>query len=52
MIILEREPSKKRQRTDTNKDAKMIRNDNFTRGIYGRGGYNAARGLILREIAT
>ena len=28
----EREPSKKKQRTDINKDAKMIRNDNFTRG--------------------
>jgi hypothetical protein len=30
-ITLEREPSKKKQRTDTNKDAKRIRSDNFTR---------------------
>ena len=27
----EREPSKKKQRTDTKKDAKKIRSDNFTR---------------------
>ena len=27
----EREPSKKKQRTDTKKDAKRIKNDNFTR---------------------
>jgi hypothetical protein len=30
-ITLEREPSKKKQRTDTKKDAKRIKNDNFTR---------------------
>ena len=29
---LEREPSKKKQRTDTKKDAKRIKGDNFTRG--------------------
>ena len=28
---LEREPSKKKQRTDTKKDTKKIKNDNFTR---------------------
>ena len=31
-IILESEPSKKKQRTDTKKDAKRIKSDNFTRG--------------------
>ena len=31
-ITLEREPSKKKQRTDTKKDAKRIKSDNFTRG--------------------
>ena len=30
-ITLEREPSKKKQRTDTKKDAKRIKSDNFTR---------------------
>ena len=30
-ITLEREPSKKKQRTDTKKDAKRIMSDNFTR---------------------
>ena len=30
-IILERKPSKKKQRTDTKKDAKRIKSDNFTR---------------------
>ena len=30
-ITLEREPSKKRQRTNTKKDAKRIKSDNFTR---------------------
>ena len=30
-ITLEKEPSKKKQRTDTNKDAKKIKSDNFTR---------------------
>ena len=30
-INLEREPSKKKQRTDTKKDAKRIKSDNFTR---------------------
>jgi hypothetical protein len=30
-ITLERKPSKKKQRTDTKKDAKMIKSDNFTR---------------------
>ena len=29
---LEREPSKKKQRTDTKKDAKRIKSDNLTRG--------------------
>ena len=28
----EREPSKKKQRTDTKKDSKRIKSDNFTRG--------------------
>ena len=31
-ITLEREQSKKKQRTDTKKDAKRIKSDNFTRG--------------------
>ena len=31
-ITLERDPSKKKQRTDTKKDAKRIKSDNFTRG--------------------
>jgi len=31
-ITLERERSKKKQRTDTKKDAKRIKSDNFTRG--------------------
>ena len=31
-ITLEREPSKKKQRIDTQKDAKRIKSDNFTRG--------------------
>ena len=31
-ITLEREPSKKKQRTYTKKDAKSIKSDNFTRG--------------------
>ena len=31
MIIIEREPSKKKQRTYTKKDAKRIKSDNFTR---------------------
>ena len=31
MITLERESSKKKQRTDTKKDKKMIKSDNFTR---------------------
>jgi hypothetical protein len=30
-ISLEREPSKKKQITDTKKDAKRIKSDNFTR---------------------
>ena len=30
-ITLGRKPSKKKQRTDTKKDAKMIKSDNFTR---------------------
>ena len=30
-ITLKREPSKKKQKTDTKKDAKMIKSDNFTR---------------------
>ena len=30
-ITLERTPSKKKQRTDTKKDAKRIKIDNFTR---------------------
>ena len=30
-INLERKPSKKKQRTDTKKDAKWIKSDNFTR---------------------
>jgi hypothetical protein len=30
-ITLERKPSKKKQRTDTKKDAKRIKSDNFTR---------------------
>ena len=30
-ITLEREPSKKKQRTDTKKDPKRIKSDNFTR---------------------
>ena len=30
-MTLEREPSKKKQRTDTKKDAKRIKSDNFTR---------------------
>ena len=30
-ITLEREASKKKQRTDTKKDAKRIKSDNFTR---------------------
>ena len=30
-ITLEREPSKKKQTTDTKKDAKRIKSDNFTR---------------------
>ena len=29
-ITLERKPSKKKQRTDTKKDAKRIKSDNFT----------------------
>ena len=29
--MLKRDPSKKKQRTDTKKDAKRIRSDNFTR---------------------
>ena len=31
-ITLAREPLKKKQRTDTKKDAKRIKSDNFTRG--------------------
>jgi hypothetical protein len=31
VITLKREPSKKKQRTDTKKDAKRIKIDNFTR---------------------
>ena len=31
-ITLKREQSKKNQRTDTKKDAKRIKSDNFTRG--------------------
>ena len=31
VITLEKEPSKKKQRTDTKKDAKRIKSDNFTR---------------------
>ena len=31
-ITLEREPSQKKQRTDTKKDAKGIKSENFTRG--------------------
>ena len=31
-ITLERKPSKKKQRTDTKNDAKMIKSDNFTWG--------------------
>ena len=31
-ITLEREPPKKKQRTDTKKDLKRIKNNNFTRG--------------------
>ena len=30
MVTLEREPSKKKQRSDTKKDAKRIKIDNFT----------------------
>ena len=30
-ITLERKPSKKKQRTDTKKDAKGIKSDNFTK---------------------
>ena len=30
-ITLDRKPSKKKQRTDTKKDAKKIKSDNFTR---------------------
>jgi hypothetical protein len=30
-ITFEREPSKKKQRTNNKKDAKMIKSDNFTR---------------------
>ena len=30
-ITLEKEPSKKKQRTDTKKDAKRIKSDKFTR---------------------
>ena len=30
MITLERNPSKKKKRTDTKKDAKRIKSDNFT----------------------
>ena len=30
-ITLERKPSKKEQRTDTKKDARRIKNDNFKR---------------------
>jgi len=30
-ITLEREPSKEKHRTDTKKDAKRIKSDNFTR---------------------
>jgi hypothetical protein len=30
-ITLERKPSKKKQKTDTKKDAKSIKSDNFTR---------------------
>ena len=29
-MTLEREPSKKKHRTDTNKDANKIKSDNFT----------------------
>ena len=32
-MTLERKPSKKKQRTDTKKDAKRIKSDNFTRAI-------------------
>ena len=31
-MTLEREPSKKKKRTDTKKDAKRIKSDNFARG--------------------
>ena len=31
-ITLERKPSKKKQRTDIKKDAKMVKSNNFTRG--------------------
>jgi hypothetical protein len=31
VITLKREPSKKKQRTDTKKDAKRIKSDNFAR---------------------
>ena len=35
-ITLEREPSKKKQRTDTKKEANRIKSDKFTRSIRGK----------------
>ena len=43
-INLKREPSKKKQRTDTKKDAKRIKSDNFTRS--SRGKYNIAIAIL------
>ena len=43
-ITLERKPSKKKQRTDTKKDAKRIKSDNFTRS--NREKYNIAIAIL------
>ena len=46
VITLEGEPSKKRQRTDTKKDAKRIKSDNFTRGNTNREKSNIAIAIL------
>ena len=49
-ITLEREPPKKKQRTDTKKDLKRIKNDNFTCG--NREKSNIAIGKLNDWMAT
>ena len=47
-ITLERELSKKKQRTDTKKDAKRIKSDNFTSSNKFNGGSNNILDCINR----